>query len=98
MQETKELTTKEKARLMKNAYAREWRKKNPDKVRATMERHLAKKYDAMIDKMVEDLKNDPDINVDGERIDDELLKSIASNYIKFGINLDNISIERGDTE
>lgn len=58
MQETKELTTKEKARLMKNAYAREWRKKNPDKVKATMERHYAKKYDEMIDKMVEDFAQD----------------------------------------
>lgn len=58
MQETKELTTKEKARLMKNAYAREWRKKNPDKVKATMERHYAKKYDEMIDKMVEDFAKD----------------------------------------
>lgn len=48
MQETKELTTKEKARLMKNAYQREWRRKNIDKVRASMERHYARKYDEMM--------------------------------------------------
>lgn len=98
MQENTELTTKEKARLMKNAYQREWARKNPDKVRASMERHFAKKYDAMIEKMVEELKSDPDINIDDERIDDDLLKRIASNYIKHDINLDDISIERGGTE
>lgn len=48
MQETKELTTKEKARLMRNAYKREWARKNPDKVKASQERHFAKKYDEMI--------------------------------------------------
>ena len=58
MQENKELTTKEKARLMKNAYQREWARKNPDKVKASMEWHYAKKYDEMIDKMVEDFKAD----------------------------------------
>lgn len=98
MQEKTELTTKEKARLMKNAYQREWAHKNPDKVKASMEKHYAKKYDAMISKMVEELKNDPDINIDDERIDDDLLKMIASNYIKHDINLDDIHIERGDTE
>jgi hypothetical protein len=49
MQETTEtvkvLTTKEKARLMRNAYNREWARKNPDKVKATRERYYAKKYD-----------------------------------------------------
>ena len=49
MQETTEtvkvLTTKEKARLMRNAYYREWARKNPDKVKAIRERYYAKKYD-----------------------------------------------------
>lgn len=58
MQENKELTTKEKARLMKNAYQREWAHKNPDKVKASQERHFAKKYDEMIDKMIEDFQED----------------------------------------
>ena len=43
-----ELTTKEKARIMKNAYQREWARKNPDKVKASKERHYAKKYDEMM--------------------------------------------------
>ena len=43
MQENKELTTKEKARLMKNAYQREWARKNPDKVKAQQERYWQKK-------------------------------------------------------
>ena len=58
MQANTELTTKEKARLMHNAYQREWAKKNPDKVKASRERYYAKKYDEMIDKMVEDFKAD----------------------------------------
>lgn len=48
MQEKTELTAKEKARLMHNAYQREWAKKNPDKIRAYHEKHFAKKYDEMI--------------------------------------------------
>ena len=79
MTETKELTTKEKARLMKNAYQREWAKKNPDKVTASMERHYAKKYDQMIEQMIEDFKQDHEIS--DERVDDDLLKAIARSYI-----------------
>ena len=79
MTETKELTTKEKARLMKNAYQREWAKKNPDKVKASQERHFAKKYDQMIEQMIEDFKQDHEIT--DERIDDDLLKVIAKSYI-----------------
>ena len=54
MQEQKELTTKEKARLMRNAYQREWAKKNPDKIRASQERYYARKYDEMIEQIIED--------------------------------------------
>lgn len=79
MQENKELTTKEKARLMKNAYQREWARKNPDKVKASMERHYAKKYDEMIEQMIEDFKQDNEIT--DKRIDDDLLKAIAKSYI-----------------
>ena len=43
MTETKELTTKEKARLMKNAYQREWARKNPDKVKAYQANYWQKK-------------------------------------------------------
>lgn len=39
------ITQEEKARLMKNKYQREWAKKNPDKVKASMQRYYAKKYD-----------------------------------------------------
>ena len=46
--QTEKLTEAEKARLARNQYAREWRKKNPDKVKATMQRHFAKKFDAMV--------------------------------------------------
>lgn len=79
MTETKELTTKEKARLMKNAYQREWAKKNPDKIKASRERHYAKKYDEMINKIVEDFKQDKEIRE--ERLEDDLLKAIAKSYI-----------------
>lgn len=79
MQENKELTTKEKARLMKNAYQREWARKNPDKVKASQERHFAKKYDQMIDQMIEDFRQDNEIT--DKRIDDDLLKAIAKSYI-----------------
>ena len=58
MQETTELTTKEKARIMRNKRQREWAKKNPDKIRAYQERYYAKKYDEMIDKIVEDFAGD----------------------------------------
>ncbi|MDE5946527.1 MAG: phosphatase [Oscillospiraceae bacterium] len=34
---------KEAYRLAKNAQAREWRRKNPDKVKATVERYYIKK-------------------------------------------------------
>lgn len=51
---TAELTTKEKARLMHNAYQREWARKNPDKVKASREKYYARKYDEMINQMVED--------------------------------------------
>ena len=87
MQENQELTTKEKARLMRNAYQREWAKKNPDKVKASMERHYAKKYDQMIEQIVEEFKQDHEIS--DARIDGDLLKTIAKSYI---VN----DIERGD--
>lgn len=48
MTDTKELTTKEKARLMKNAYQREWARKNQDRIKGYLEKHYAKKYDEMI--------------------------------------------------
>lgn len=54
MQDTKELTTEEKARIMRNQYAREWRRKNPDKVKATMEKHYAKMYDQLVNEKVQD--------------------------------------------
>lgn len=79
MSETKELTTKEKARLMRNAYNREWAKKNPDKVKANRERYYAKKYDQMIEQMIEDFKQDHEIT--DERIDDDFLRVIAKSYI-----------------
>lgn len=34
-----EIIAKEKARAARNAYARKWRKNNPDKVRANNERY-----------------------------------------------------------
>lgn len=41
---TKPLTPEQEAiRLAKNAYNREWRKKNPDKVKAAQERYWNKK-------------------------------------------------------
>lgn len=49
-----ELTTKEKARIMKNAYQRDWAKRNPDKIRAYKEKHYAKQYDKMIDQIIDD--------------------------------------------
>lgn len=58
MQETTEITTKEKARLMRNAYAREWAKKNRDKVKASQERYYARKYDEMIEQIIEDFAED----------------------------------------
>lgn len=58
MQETKELTTKEKARLMRNQRQREWAKKNPDKIRAYQENYYAKKYDEMIEQMIADFAED----------------------------------------
>ena len=89
MQENKELTTKEKARLMKNAYQREWARKNPDKVKASMERHYVKKYDEMIEQIVEDFKQDHEVSDN----DDDTLKAIADSYIRHDVNLD---LERGD--
>ena len=59
MQETTtELTAKEKARLMKNAYQRQWAKNNPDKIKAYQEKHYAKRYDEMIQQMVDDFAED----------------------------------------
>ena len=58
MQETTELTTKEKARIMRNKRQREWAKKNPDKIREYQERYYAKKYDEMIDQIVDDFAGD----------------------------------------
>ena len=49
MQENIELTVEEKARLMRNRYQREWAKKNKDKVKASMIRHYAKKYDQLVE-------------------------------------------------
>ncbi len=48
MQENKELTTEEKARLMHNYYQREWYRKNKDKAKKARTESLAKKYDEMI--------------------------------------------------
>lgn len=48
MQETKELTTEEKARLMHNYNSREWARKNKEKVKASRIKSLAKKYDEMV--------------------------------------------------
>ena len=62
MQEKEELTTAEKARLMRNAYYREWRKKNPDKVRKAQERYYAKQYDRAISQMLEDFAEGGDVN------------------------------------
>lgn len=89
MTDTKELTTKEKARLMRNKRQREWAKKNPDKVRAYQERYYSKKYDEMIEQIVEDFKQDHEVRDD----DDDLLKAIADNCIRHDVNLD---LERGD--
>ena len=91
MQENKELTTKEKARIMKNAYQREWAKKNPDKVKASIERHYAKKYDEMINQIVEDFKQDQDL----KDVSDDLLEKIAGNYIQHDLDIDH---ERGDID
>lgn len=77
MTETKELTTKEKARLMKNAYQREWARKNPDKIKASRERHFAKKYDQMIEQIIEDFKQDHEVS----GASDDQLKAIARSYI-----------------
>lgn len=61
MQTETELTTKEKARLMKNAYQRQWARKNPDKVKASRERYFAKKYDQMrVAQILEEFTEDPE--------------------------------------
>lgn len=41
---------KEKVREMKNSYAKEWRKKNPDKVKATRERYWIKRAKIELEK------------------------------------------------
>lgn len=86
MTETTELTTKEKARLMKNAYQREWAKKNPDKVKASQERHFAKKYDQMIDQMIEDFRQDHDVN----DASDDQLRTIAKYCITHDLDPERI--------
>ena len=58
MQTEKELTTAEKARLMRNKRQRDWARKNPDKIKAYQEKYYAKKYDEMIEQIVEDFKED----------------------------------------
>ncbi len=58
MQENKELTTEEKARLMRNQYQREWARKNKDRVKEYQDRYYAKKYDEMIEQIIEDFKED----------------------------------------
>lgn len=40
----------EEAKKARNAYKREWAKKNPDKVKATQERYWTKKAAEMTDK------------------------------------------------
>ena len=89
MTDTKELTTKEKARLMRNKRQREWAKKNPDKIRAYQEKYYSKKYDEMIEQIVEDFKQDHEVSDN----DDDLLKAIADSCIRHDTNLD---LERGD--
>jgi len=89
MTDTKELTTKEKARLMRNKRQREWAKKNPDKIRAYQEKYYSKKYDEMIEQIVEDFKQDHEVSDN----DDDTLKAIADSYTRHDVNLD---LERGD--
>lgn len=48
MQVKKELTEAEKARLMHNMYQREWARKNKEKVKASIQKSLAKKYDELM--------------------------------------------------
>lgn len=50
MQETKELTTEEKARLMHNYNSRQWARRNKEKVKASRIKSLAKKYDELIER------------------------------------------------
>lgn len=38
---------REKARLMRNAYLRSWRRRNPAKVRAQIDRYWARKVEKM---------------------------------------------------
>ena len=69
---------------MKNKRQREWAKKNPEKIRKYQENYYAKKYDEMVEQVVEEFKQDTEIT--DERIDDELLKAIAKSYIAHDIN------------
>ncbi len=63
MQVNAELTPEEKARIMHNKYQREWARKNKEKVRQSQIKSLAKKYDEMIDQIVEDFAKGGDLNV-----------------------------------
>ena len=81
MQEHKDLTPKEKARLAKNAYQREWAKKNPDKIKAYAERHYAKKYDEAIQEIIDDFKEQYDLH----DANDDQLKASAKYYIEHDV-------------
>lgn len=54
MQTTNDMTTAEKARLMRNKRHREWAKKNPDRIKKYQETYYAKQYDKMLAEQVED--------------------------------------------
>ena len=47
---------------MHNKYQREWARKNKEKVRQSQIKSLAKKYDEMIDQIVEDFAKGGDLN------------------------------------
>ena len=44
----KELSTEEKAKIMKKEYMKKWRRENPEKIKQYQEKHFAKKYDEMM--------------------------------------------------
>lgn len=56
MQANTELTTEEKARLMHNYNQRLWYQKNKEKAKQSRIKSLAKKYDQMIDQIIDDFE------------------------------------------